>query len=239
MTTTEKRATIILVHGAWADGSSWANVIPPLRDLGFEVLAAPIPMTSLGDDVAALTRYLDRASAPVVLVGHAYAGAVVSSIDDKRVRSVVLVAALAPAKGETVADVFYREEPHPQAPQLAPDTHGFIWMPEEGFQNAFAQNAKAETKKILSAIQRPIAVACIQEAVTHTNWSDKPSWYLLAEEDRMIKPTIQRFMAERMGARIRSVAADHTPSITEPRAVVEIIAEAVTHHEIPKHGSLA
>ncbi|MCC2613729.1 alpha/beta hydrolase [Neorhizobium sp. Rsf11] len=234
MSTTSKRATVILVHGAWADGSSWEKVIGPLQDLSFEVLAAPIPMTSLSDDVAAVKRFLDRASAPAVLVGHAYAGAVVSSIDDDRVRSVVLIAALAPAVGETVADVFYREELDEHAPSLAPDLYEYIWMPEEGFQKAFAQNATDEEKTVLSAIQRPIALACIKEAITHTNWSQKPSWYLLAEQDRMIKPSVQRFIAERMKAKIRRISCDHTPSITEPRAVVEIIAEAVTDHEIPK-----
>lgn len=223
-----------MVHGAWADGSSWTDVIQPLRDLSFEVFAAPIPLSSLSEDVAMVKRCVDRASAPVVLVGHAYAGAVVSSIDDERVKSVVLVAALAPEKGENVASMFYREELDPRAPKLAPDTNNLIWMPEEGFQKAFAQNAKEATKKNLWAIQRPIAVACIEETVTHTNWTSKPSWYLLAEQDRMIKPSTQRFMAERMKAKIRPVNCDHTPSITAPRSVVEIIAEAVTDHEIPR-----
>jgi pimeloyl-ACP methyl ester carboxylesterase len=239
MATASKRATVILVHGAWADGSSWANVIQPLTDLDFEVFAAPIAMASLSGDVASITRMLDRATAPVVLVGHAYAGAVVSSVDDPRVQSVVLIAGLAPAEGETVADVFYREEPHSLAPKLVPDRHGDIWMPDEGFQNAFAQNASNETKRLLTAIQRPIAVACIQEKVSHTNWSSKPSWYLLAEDDRMIPQEAQRFMAERMSAHIRAQSVDHTPSITAPRPVVEIIAEAVSGHEIPKSPSAA
>ncbi|MBB3148521.1 pimeloyl-ACP methyl ester carboxylesterase [Phyllobacterium trifolii] len=229
-----KRATIILAHGAWADGSSWTSVIQPLRDLSFDVFTAPLPLTSLSDDVEVMKICLDRASSPVVLVGHAYAGAVVSSIDDERVKSVVLIAALAPEVGETVASVFYREEPDAKAPKLAPDGNGLIWMPEEGFETAFAQNAKETTKRNLWAIQRPISLACIQEPVTFTNWTTKPSWYLLAEQDRMIKPSVQRFMAERMKAKIRPLDCDHTPSITAPRAVVEIIAEAVTDHEIPR-----
>jgi len=229
---TTKRATIILCHGAWADGSSWNSVIQPLRDLSFEVMTAPIPLTSLSDDVAMVKRCINRAQGPVVLVGHAYGGAVISSVDDDRVKSVVLVAALAPAVEETVASVFFKEEPDPRAPKLAPDADGFIWMPEDGFQKAFAQNASDSVKRNLWAVQRPINAACIQETVTFTNWNSKPSWYLLAEQDRMIKPLVQRFMAERMKAKIRPVACDHTPSITAPRSVVEIIAEAVTDHEI-------
>src|SRR6204780_3245264 len=120
--------SVVLVHGAWADGSSWSKVIGPLRAEGARVLAAPLPLTSLADDVAALDRTLERVEGPVVLVGHAYAGAVIAATRDEKVRSLVYVAALAPDEGETVADVFYRAEP--QAPKLAPDNHGAIWLPE-------------------------------------------------------------------------------------------------------------
>ena len=116
--------SVVLVHGAWADGSSWSKVIGPLKAEGIRVVAAPLPLTSLADDVAALDRTLERIDGPVVLVGHAYAGAVIGATRDEKVRSLVYVAALAPDEGETVADVFYRAEPHPQAPKLAPDKHG-------------------------------------------------------------------------------------------------------------------
>lgn len=222
------RPSVVLVHGAWADGSSWNDVIGPLLGKGLNVLSAQIPMTSLSDDVAALQRALERVDGPVVLAAHAYAGAVIAAIANEKVRALVYIAALAPDEGETVADVFYREKPHPQAPQLAPDAHGFIWMPREAFATAFAQNTSPERAALFAATQRPLAVACIKEKVARPAWRLKPAWYLIAAEDRMINPETQRFMAARMGARIRFEQVDHTPMATAPRPVIEVILDAVT-----------
>jgi pimeloyl-ACP methyl ester carboxylesterase len=218
--------SVVLVHGAWTDGSSWNDVIGPLLGTGLNILSAPIPMTSLSDDVAALDRALERVDGPVVLVAHAYAGAVIAATINERVRALVYIAALAPDEGETVAEVFYREKPHPQAPQLAPDAHGFIWMPREAFAAAFAQNASPERAALFAATQRPLAVACIREKAPKPGWRAKPSWYLVAAEDRMINPETQRFMAARMGARVRSENVDHTPMATAPQPVIEIILDA-------------
>lgn len=223
---TGANGTVVLVHGAWADGSCWQNVILPLQRLGCHVICAPIPLTSLADDIAALSRTVDRTNGPVVLVGHAYAGAVIAGPTDDRIKALVYVSALAPGEGETVAQVFYREPPHPDAPHLAPDSHGFIWMPEDGFRKAVAHKASAEQTAIMAAVQRPIAVKCIQEVIPSPTWKTKPTWYLLAEEDRMIKSTTQRFMAERMGAKIRCHPVDHTPMYTQPNVVVDVITEA-------------
>lgn len=132
-----KDATVVLVHGAWADGLSWASVIASLKSHGVKVVAAPLPLTSLADDVAAVSRTLARIDGPVVLVGHAYAGAVVGETHSEKVKSLVYVAALAPDEGETVADVFYRTEPHPQAPKLAPDENSLIWLPDDAFAKGF------------------------------------------------------------------------------------------------------
>ncbi len=218
--------TVVLVHGAWADGYCWSNVILPLRREELKVTAAPIPLTTLTDDTAALRRVIERTTGPVILVGHAYAGAVIAAANDDRVKSLVYIAALAPDEGETVADVFYRTDPHPEAPHLAPDEHGFIWMPEEGFGHAVAHNAPSEKIAIMAAVQRPIAVKCIQEKAPAPAWKTKPSWFLIAEEDRMINPQTQRFMAGRMGANIRSYKVDHTPMHTAPELVVDVILEA-------------
>jgi pimeloyl-ACP methyl ester carboxylesterase len=163
----------------------------------------------------------------VVLVAHAYAGAVIAANTNERVQSLVFIAALAPDEGETVAEVFYREKSHPQAPQLAPDAHGLIWMPQEAFGAAFSQHASPERIALFAATQRPLAVACIQEKAPRPAWKVKPSWYLVGEEDRMINPSTQLFMAQRMGARIRSKKVDHTPLATAPEAVTEVILEAV------------
>jgi pimeloyl-ACP methyl ester carboxylesterase len=227
MAGTKGSRSIVLVHGAWADGSSWRNIIGPLLSKGLNVLAAPIPLTSLSDDVAALDRALERTDGPVVLAAHAYAGAVIAATTNPRIRSLVFIAALAPDEGETVAELFYREKPHPQAPQLAPDAHRLIWMPQEGFATAFAQHASPERAALFAATQRPIAVGCIEEKAPKPGWRVKPSWYLIAEDDRMISPSVQRFMAGRMGARIRSEKVDHMPLVTAPEPVIEVILEAV------------
>jgi len=221
-----ENTTVILVHGAWADGSIWRRVLAPLEALGLNVIAAPLPLTSLSDDAAALKRTIARTKGPVILVGQAYAGAVIGTASDERVRALVYIAALAPDEGEAVAQVFYRDEAHPGAPQLAPDADGFIWMPDEGFANAFAQNATPEQLALAKAVQRPISVKSIQEPAPAPAWKSKPTWYLVAEEDRMINPKTQRFMAERMKATVRSFAVDHSAMLTAPDKVVSIILEA-------------
>jgi pimeloyl-ACP methyl ester carboxylesterase len=222
-----KNASVVLAHGAWADGSSWSRVITALKAQAVDVVAAPLPLTSLADDVAALNRSLERTEGPIVLVGHAYAGAVIALARPERVKALVYVTALAPDEGEKVADVFYRLAPHPQAPKLAPDDNGLIWLPEAAFGTAFAQNASREDLAVLAAVQRPISLACITVPAGRPLWKGVPSWFLLAEDDRMIIPETQRFMAERMKARVRAHAVDHTPSVTAPTMVVDIISEAV------------
>jgi pimeloyl-ACP methyl ester carboxylesterase len=219
---------VILVHGAWADGSCWSNVIVPLRRQGLTVIAAQIPLTSLTDDTAAVRRAIERTTGPVTLVAHAYAGAVIAAVGEDRVKSLVYVAALAPSEGETVADVFYRAAPHSEAPHLQPDAHGFIWMPEESFGRAVAHKASPDQLAVMAAVQRPISVQCIQEKAPALPRKTKPSWYLIAEEDRMIPQETQRFMAARMGATLRSHIVDHSPMLTAPDLVVDIILTALS-----------
>ena len=233
MNSSLQNGTVVLVHGAWADGSCWRNVILPLRHHGLMVTCAPIPLTSLTDDIGALHRVLERTPGPVILVGHAYAGAVIAAATEERVRSLVYIAPLAPAENETVADMFYRADPHPEAPRLAPDAHGFIWMPEEGFARAVAHKVSPDEAMVMAAVQRPIALKCIQEKAPAPAWKTKPSWFLIAEQDRMISPQTQRFMADRMGATIRPCAVDHSPMLTEPDLVVDVILEAVRETVLP------
>ena len=218
---------VVLAHGAWADGSSWVKVIGPLIAAGHEVLAAPLPLTSFDADVASLERTLERVPGPIVLVAHAYAGAVIAATRNERVKSLVYVTALAPDQGETVGDVFYRTTPHPRAPKLTPDGHGLIYLPQSAFAEAFAPNATAEQQALLAAVQRPIAPACISTPVPPPRWHDLPSWFLVAEQDYMILPETQRFMAQRMQARVRAHNVDHTPLVTAPTVVLEIIREAI------------
>ena len=220
-------ATVVHVHVAWADGSSWAKVIMALAASRVKAVAAPLPLTSFHDDVAALDRTLERVEGPVVLAGHAYAGGVIGATRSEKVKALVYVAALAPDEGETVADVFTRGTPHPQAPKLAHDAHGLIYLPEAAFAAAFAPNASKEELAVLTAVQRPISPACITVKVDRPLWKDRPSWFLVAEQDRMIVEDNHRFMAARMKARVRSHPVDHTPLVTAPSTVVDIIREAI------------
>jgi len=222
--------SVVLVHGAWADGSSWSKVITPLANSGVNVIAPSLPLTSLSADVAATGRALEHAMGQIVLVGHAYAGAVIGAARDERVKALVYVAGLAPDEGETVADVFGRAPPHPQAPALVPDRHGVLYLPGEAFAAAFAPDASVDELAVLAAVQRPLSPDCITAAVGRPLWKECPSWFLVAEKDRMISPETQRFMARRMGAQVRSHPVDHTPSVTAPSVVVDVIREAISHN---------
>lgn len=228
-----KPVSVVLVHGAWADGSIWAKVIRPLAEGGCTTVAAPLPLTSFADDVAALERALERVPSPVVLVGHAYAGAVIAAARSEKVVSLVYVAALAPDEGETAADVFYRGQPHPQAPTLAPDDHGLIYLTPEAVAGAFAPGATAGELALLTAVQRPISLACITVPVGRPAWKQVPARFLVAEHDRMIVADNQRFMAERMQARVHAHPVDHTPMVTAPDVVPAVIGEAIREAASP------
>ena len=221
-----QNSTVILVHGAWADGSCWRNVILPLERSGLQVICAPIPMTSLTNDTTALTWALERTSGPVVLVGHAYSGAVIAAVRGDRVKSLVYISALAPDEGETVGKVFYMNPSSPEAPKMVPDSHGYVWLPKDAFHRALAQNASLDEANIAAAVQRPIGVECIQQPAPTPLWKSKPAWYLVAEEDRMINPKTQRFMAQRMGATVRAHRVDHTSMYSDPAAVIDVVQEA-------------
>ena len=226
-------STVILVHAAWADGYCWSNIVLPLERRGLRVICAPIPLTSLTNDATALSWALERTSGPVVLVGHAYSGAVIAAVKEERVKSLVYVAALAPDEGETVGKVFYRDTSSPEAPKMVSDSHGLVWMPDDAFRRALAPKASPDQAKIAASVQRPISVQCIQEPAPTPLWKSKPSWYLVAEEDRMINPKTQHFMAVRMGATVRSHRVDHTPMYSEPGVVTEVILEAARKTLLP------
>jgi pimeloyl-ACP methyl ester carboxylesterase len=221
-----ENSTIVLVHAAWADGSCWSNIVLPLERRGLKVICAPIPLASLTNDATALNWTLERTSGPVVLVGHAYSGAVIAVVKEERVKSLVYVAALAPDEGETVAKVFYRDTPSPEAPKMVPDSQGLVWMPDDAFGRALAQKASPDQARIAASVQRPISLQCIQEPAPTPLWKSRPSWYLVAEEDRMINPKTQHFMAARMGATVKRHPVDHTPMYAAPALVVDVILEA-------------
>lgn len=222
--------SVVLVHGAWADPSSWDEVVELLRDIPVETTAVTLPLTTLTDDVAALDAALAPIDGDVVLVGHAYAGAVIASTRSPKVTSLVYITALAPDEGETVAQVFNRYEHDDAAPALEPDGEGWIRLPEQAFAAAFAQHATPQRQQALAERQRPINPACITVPVNRPLWRDLPSWYLIAQNDRMIPEVTQRFMAQRMNARVRAYPVDHLPSVTAPNLVADIITAAVRNN---------
>jgi pimeloyl-ACP methyl ester carboxylesterase len=222
-------ATVVLVHGAWAGPASWNKVSTQIHANGFETVIFSLPLSSMADDVAALDKVLDRVTGPVVLVGHAYAGAVIASTRNKNVRALVYIAGIAPDQGETVAEVFNRYEHDANVPQLAPDEDGWIRLPVAAFATVFAQHASPQEQQELAATQPPISPAAITAPVECPLWKDVPSWYLLAEHDYMIPAKTQRFMAERMKAHISAYPVDHVPSVTAPELVAAVIVDAARH----------
>jgi pimeloyl-ACP methyl ester carboxylesterase len=218
----------LLVHGAWSDGSSWNKVTRNLQAQGFRVISAQIPLTSLRDDVAAVRRYLAREDGPVVLVGHSYGGAVITNAGavDPKVRALVYIAAIVPDKGETVGEIFQRAAPHPKAPQLQPDKDGLLWVDADTFRDAIAPNAVTDEAALLAANQKPINLACLGEPLDAAAWHEKPSWFLIPQEDRMVSPETQRFSAERAGAEIVVAPIDHWPLASAANTVSDLIAKA-------------
>lgn len=220
-------ATVVLAHGAWADESSWSKVADSLRSAGISPVTFSLPMLSLASDVAALDKTLAAIEGPAVLVGHAYAGAVIAATKSEKVKALVYIAGLAPDEGETVAEVFNRYGHDDKTPALAPSSDGRIWLPVEAFGTAFAPNATAEEQKVLAASQQPISAACITVPVGAPLWKKVPAWYLVAQRDHMIPEQTQRFMAERMHAHTRAFPVDHLPLITAPSLVVDVIVDSV------------
>ena len=188
--------SVVLVHGAWADGSSWAKVIGPWRREGVRAVAAPLPLTSFSDDVAALERTLERVAGPVVLVGHAYAGAVIGATRNEKVRALVYVAALGPGRGRNGCGRLLSRRAASAGAQACARQSWADLAARSAFAAAFAQHASAEEQTLLAAVQRPISPACITVPVGRPLWKDRPTWFLVAEEDRMIVPETQRFMAD-------------------------------------------
>lgn len=224
--------TVVFAHGAWADESSWNKVVRLLHTDEIKAVTFRLPLSSLSDDTAELDKVLERIDGPVVLVGHAYAGAVIASTHSAKVRALVYIAGLAPDQGETVADVFYRYEHDDKAPKLAPDSDGLIRLPAEAFGSAFAQHATPQEQQALAAAQLPISPACITVPVGLPLWKRVPAWYLLAEQDHMIPERTQRFMAERMQARISAYPVDHMPSVTAPELVASVVVDAVKQSKV-------
>jgi pimeloyl-ACP methyl ester carboxylesterase len=219
---------ILLVHGAWADGSCWSKVIPLLQARGYRVTAAQIPLTSLEDDIAVTRRLLSAQTDPTVLVGHSYGGAVITGAANgiAQVKALVYVAAFGLDKGESLASLSEQGPPSPGAAAIAPDEHGFLWIDREKFHEAFVADATEEEAYLMSVVQKPLSVASFTGKEGEPAWKSIPAWYLVSTEDRMIPPPAQAFMAQRMKATVRSVTASHAAFMARPQDVDHIIALA-------------
>lgn len=228
MTNVKTDTTVVLVHAAWADGSSWNKVTAELQQNGFKVVAAQIPLTSFTDDVAVLKKVLLQQKGPIVLAGHSYGGAVITAAaaGNPSVKALIYIAAVVPDEGETVGDVFHRVPPHPGAPKLEPDADGFLWLTVDAFRSAVAPNASASETALMAATQKPIALKCLAEPMTNPAWREKPTWFLIAEKDLMVSPETQRFTAARMKSNVVSLPVDHTRLASKPDAVADLITAA-------------
>jgi pimeloyl-ACP methyl ester carboxylesterase len=219
--------TVVLVHGAFADGSSWNRIIPALQAKGLDVVSVQNPLTSLADDVAATRRVLDMQTGDVVLVGHSWGGIVITEVGaHARVKALVYVAAFAPSEGQSINDMT-KDYPRPSGvDHLVTDKEGFVTMTPQGISEHFAQDLpKAETA-LMGVTQGPIRGANFDERVTVAAWKAKPSWFVVSERDLMIQPALQRANAERISARIVAVPAGHVPQLSKPAQVVDAILAA-------------
>jgi len=226
---------IVLVHGAFTDGSSWAQVISRLQAMGYHVTAVQNPLTSLADDVSATERVLRRQKGDVLLVGHSWAGAVITQAgNDKQVKGLVYLSALVPDSGESVADLLSSLN----APMdgLVPDAQGLVWLDDpQAFHQVMAADLPMAQVNVLASIQQPIAAASFSGKIQHAAWHDKPSWYLQTESDQALRPAVQKAIAQRIGAKVTSIDSSHLSLLSHPDEVAMLIDKAA--REAAKPGN--
>ncbi|MEX3812624.1 alpha/beta fold hydrolase [Paraburkholderia sp. BR13439] len=224
-----KGTNIVLVHGAFADGSSWDKVIPLLEARGLHVVAVQNPLSSLADDTAATQRAIDQQTGPVVLVGHSWGGAVITQAgNDDKVKALVYVAALVPDSGESVNDLFKGKPATPGAGEFKKDSANFLKLSTKGVVNDFAQDLPPAQARILAATQGPWFAGALDDKVGTAAWHTKPSWYLVANQDRMIDPHAEEAMAKQIGATTTHVNSSHVPMLSQPKAVADAIIAAAS-----------
>jgi pimeloyl-ACP methyl ester carboxylesterase len=234
----EQLKSVILVHGAFADGSSWSKVIPLLRTSCLEVVAVQSPLTSLADDVASVKRALRALRGPALLVGHSWGGAVITEAgNDDMVAGLVYVAAAAPDSGESFND-WWRNYPRSEAiDEIRPyGDDGFLFLTPLGVRQSFAQDVSDMEATLLEAVQGPLAALCFDDRITVAAWRNKPCWYIVAENDRMIPPAVERDSAIKMAATTLVLPSSHFTMISKPESVAEFILRAITMLNKPSIG---
>jgi pimeloyl-ACP methyl ester carboxylesterase len=221
------RPTVVLVHGAFVDGSGWAGVHRILANDGYRVIVVQNPTTSLANDVAATNTAIAAAEGDVILVGHSYGGVVITEAgSDPKVTALVYVAAFAPDQGESVSSLLANSPADEQAPPILPPVDGFLLVDKAKFHAAFAADVAPDLTGFMADAQVPWGVQALGGKISSPAWKAKPSWYLVAQDDKMISPQAQRAMAGRAGATIRSLPGSHAVYIANPQAVAEFIDEA-------------
>jgi len=224
-----KVKTVILVHGAWADGSSWATVISLLLDAGLTPIAVQMPLSRFEDDVATLRRAIALAEPPIVLAGHSYGGAVITEAGThENVCALVYIAAFAPGAGESAESLGQNFPPPPMAAELRPDAEGFLKLTQVGVRENFAQDLTATEKDVLCATQAPTAAAALGGTISQPAWLKKPAWYLVATHDRAIQPELQRMMAKRINAVTTEIDSSHVAMLSHPAVTAKLILQAIT-----------
>ena len=222
------KLNIILVHGVWADGSSWSEVLTTLAHAGHRVYSAQLPLTSFDGDQAALERLLDRVNGPTVLVGHSYGGAVITAVGGhEKVRKLVYLAAFAPEKGERLGAVLSVHPPAAEV-ELGPDQHGFVWATPAIYANAVGHDLAKDTLELALAVQKPYNHRLFNSALSAPAWQSKPTSYLVAANDRILSPKTQRLLAKRIGANLVSeIESSHMMVLSMPFEVSQFILQAV------------
>ena len=225
--TATAKPTIVLVHGAFADGTGWQRVIPTLQRDGYEVIAVQNPLASLAGDVETTKRVIDAQKGPVVLVGHSYGGAVITgaAAGSSNVKALVYLAAFAPEAGEPVG-AFGEKYPVDLNSALKPDSAGFLYVDRARFRELFCADVPATEARVAAATQKPIHNSAFGASVPQAAWKNIPSWYLVSQDDRAINPELERFYAKRMNAKTSEVKASHVAFISHPDVVVRLIEQA-------------
>jgi len=223
------KANIVLVHGAWGDGSHWRHVIPPLHAKGYRVSAVQNPLTSLTEDVDRTRKLAAAQEAPTLLVGHSYGGAVITGAGHApNVVGLVYVAAFAPDQGDSLASIFARREPPAGAGSIRPDKDGFLWIDRDKFRESFCQDLDETEALVMAHTQKPIAARCFDDKSGPPAWKVKPSWYQVSANDRMIPPKTETWMAERINSKKTiTLQASHASLASHAAEVVALIEEAV------------
>jgi pimeloyl-ACP methyl ester carboxylesterase len=222
------KPSIVLVHGAFADGSSWAKVIPLLERDGYYVTAVQIPLTGYDDDVATTKRVIDAQTRPVVVVGHSYGGAVITeaAANNSNVKALVYVEAFAPDVGETIAAAGAKYPAPPLGPALKADAAGFLWVDRAKFRDVFCHDLPVVDARVAAATQKPIVAASFEAAPTNAAWKSVPSWFMVSTQDKAINPDLMRAQAKRANGTVTKGTWSHVPFLSQPRVVVKVIEDA-------------